>query len=676
MNGLIHDLRYALRQLRKSPGFTLTVTITLALGIGANTAIFTLIHGILLRSLPATNPSQLYRIGDNNQCCVDGGFPEDASQTGDFSIFSYDLYQHLKQSAPEFEQLAATQAGQWDWSVRRGSDLAKSLEGQFVSGNFFSTIGINAYAGRLFSEGDDALSAAPAVVLSYAAWQGEYAGDPSIVNSTIYIQAKPFTVIGVAPPGFFGDRITDTPPAFWMPIHTEPYIEAADAILDNPESNWLYLLGRVHEGTDVTALQSKLTVSLRQWIWSRPDLVANGGAALVPRMHVVLSPGGGGIQHLQNEAGKGLKMLMALSTLVLLIACANIANLMLARTTTRRADIALRAALGAGRRRILREILTESVVLSCIGGLVGLIVAYAGCRTILTLVFPDAKGMPISASPSLPVLGFALLVSFVTGILFGAAPAWLSLHAQPAEALRGVSRSMRDRSSLPQKALVVLQAALSVVLLTGAILMTKTLTNLENQNFGVVTENRYVVHFDPPGAGYTVDTLPALYHEIQDRFLALPGVANASLALYSPLEGDNWSDCVIPQGHPAPQHNENCDSTWDRADSHFLETIGVPILRGRSITEQDTATSPQVAIVNEAFTKKFFPNQDPIGRHFGMDRPEYSGSFEIVGVFRDFKMNLQYSHEDAHPVFLRPLTQRDTDYKDSAMTGARHARCS
>ncbi len=664
---LVRDLRYALRSLRNSPGFTLTVIVTLALGIGANTAIFTLVNGILLRSLPVADPAQLYRIGDENQCCVDGGFPQDASQTGDFSIFSFDLYQHLKQSAPEFEELAATQAGQWTWSVRRGSDLAKSLHGDFVSGNYFSTLGVNAYAGRIFSDGDDSPAAAPAVVLSYAAWQGEYAGDPSILDSIIYIQAKPFTVIGIAPPGFFGDRITDTPPDFWIPLHTEPYIEAGDAILNEPESHWLYLLGRVHAGTNVLALESKLTVALRQWLLSRPDMVANGGAALIPRMHVVLSPGGGGIQNLQDETGKGLRMLMALSTLVLLIACANIANLMLARTTTRRAGIALRTALGAGRRRILREILTESIVLSCLGGLIGLIVAYAGCRTILALVFPDARHMPISASPSLPVLGFALLISVITGVLFGAAPAWLSFHAQPAEALKGASRTTRDRSSLPQKALVVFQAALSVVLLAGAILMTKTLTNLESQNFGVVTANRYVAHFDPQGAGYTIDKLPALYREMQDRFSALPGVASVSLATYSPLEGDNWSDCVIQQGHPAPQHGQDCDSTWDRVDTHFLDTIGVPIVRGRGFTEQDTATSPEVALVNEAFAKKFFSNQDPIGKRFGQAMPEYSGSFEIVGVFRDFKMNLQYSHENVHPVFLRPLTQQYMDYKDQGL---------
>jgi macrolide transport system ATP-binding/permease protein len=665
---MMQDIRYSLRQLRKSPGVTLTAVVTLALGIGANTAIFTLVHAILLNSLPVTDPSRLYRIGDENQCCVDYGFPEDASQTGDFSIFSYDLYQHLKQSATEFKELAATQAGIWDWSVRRGDNLGKSMKGQFVSGNFFSTLGVKPYAGRLFWNSDDTPGSTPSVVLSYAAWQGEYAADASIVNSTIYIQSKPFTVIGIAPPGFFGDRVTDSPPDIWMPLHTEPYIETESELLDNREMDWLYLLGRVHDGTNIAALQSKMTVALRQWLLSRPDLVANGGAALVPRTHVVFAPGGGGIQNLQNRVGKSLQLLMLLSTVVLLIACANIANLLLARATARRADIALRTALGAGRQRVLREILTESVLLSCIGGLAGLSVAYAGSHTILSLAFPNAKYLPIEASPSPAVLVFAFLVSLITGVLFGAAPAWLSLHAQPAEALRGANRSTRDRSSLPQKALVVFQAALSVVLISGAILMTKTLTNLENQNFGVITTNRYVAHLDPQGAGYTIDRLPALYREIQDRFSALPEVSNVSLALYSPLEGNNWSDCVIQQGHSLPRHFEDCDSTWSRVDTHFLDAIGVPILRGRGFTEQDTATSPQVAIVNEAFVKRFFPNQDPIGRRFGLDEPEYSGTFEIVGVFRDFKMNLRYVHENVHAVFLRPLTQQFTGYKELGPT--------
>ena len=662
MNTLLQDIRYTLRQLRQSPAFTLTVILTLALGSGANTAIFTLVHGILLRSLPVADPASLYRIGDNDACCVNGGFPDDA---GDFSIFSYDLYRQLKNSAPEFEQLAAVQAGQTTWNVRRGEALGKSLHGEFVSGNYFATFGLSSYAGRLMSDGDDNVSAPPAVVLSYHVWQSEFAADPSIIGAPISIQSRPFTVIGVAPSGFFGDRVSDAPPDFWMPLSTEPYVQGGGSILHDADSNWLYPVGRVRHGTNIGALQAKLSVVLRQWLATRSAYTDNGGTALIPRQHVDLAPGGGGIQNLQQQTGRGLKMLMILASVVLLIACANIANLMLARATTRRADVSLRMALGAGRSRLIRQSLTESVLLSCLGGVAGLAVAYGGSRLILALAFPDAKNLPIDASPSLPVLGFAFLVSLVTGVLFGVAPAWLSSHAQPAEALRGINRSTRDRSSLPQKSLVVFQAALSLVLLAGAILMTESLNKLEHQNFGIVTANRYVLHLDPAGAGYTPDRLPALYRQIEDRFSALPGMANVGMALYSPLEGDNWGECVIQQGHPAPGPNAPCGSTWDRVNPHFLDSIGVPVLRGRGFTEQDTATSPQVALVNQAFVKKFFPNQNPVGQHFGIDFPQYSGSFEIVGVFADFKMNnLSYP---ARAVFLRPLSQRFGGYTQTDM---------
>jgi predicted permease len=666
LQNVIQDLRYALRQLRKSPGFMLTAVLTLALGIGANTAIFTLVHGILLRSLPVSDPSRLYRIGDTDDCCVEGGFPGGASDNGDFSIFSTDLYQYFKDSTPEFEQLAAVQSGIWHWSIRRADALPKSLHGEFVSGNYFSTLGLGAYIGRVFSDRDDTPAAAPATVISYQAWQGEFAADPSIVGSTVFIQARPFTVIGIAPPGFFGDRVSDNPPDFWMPIQTEPYVRGEDSsILHHAESHWLYPIGRVRPGTNIGGLQAKLSLELRQWLYTRPLLTSNGGSAIIPRQHVVLAPGGRGIQNLQQQTGQGLKMLMILSSIVLLIACANIANLMLARGTARRTEIAVRMALGAGRRRVMRQIFTESVLLSCIGGLVGLGVAYAGSRVILSLAFPDAHNMPIDASPSLPVLGFAFLVSLVTGVLFGTAPAWLSFLAQPAEVLRGANRSTRDRSSLPQNALVVFQAALSLVLLAGAILMTKSFNNLERQNFGVATANRFVVHFDPAGAGYAVSRLPALYRQIEDRFSALPGLAKVGLSVYSPLEGDNWSECVIPQGHPAPNHGDNCESTWDRVSNGFLDSIGVPMVRGRGFTDRDTATSPQVVIVNQTFVNRFFPNQDPIGRRFGIDLPEYSSSWQIVGVFADFKMN--NPRESVRPVYLRPLSQKFPGYKDPAM---------
>jgi predicted permease len=652
MSTLLHDFRYALRQLRKSPGFTLTAVLTLALGIGANTAIFTLVHGILLRTLPVVNPAQLYRIGDTDDCCVEGGFQNDS---GDYAIFSYDAYLYLKNSAPEFEELAAVRAGRLLWSVRRGESQAKSLHGQFVSGNFFSALGLGAYAGRAFGEGDDTSSAPPVTVVSYRAWQTEFASDPSIIGSTIYIQAKPFTVAGIAPPGFFGDRVTNTPPDFWAPLATEPYLYGSGSNLHHADTTWLYPLGRVRPGTDIGSLQIKLSVALRQWLATRPNLAA----AEIAKQHVTIVPAGGGIQNLQQEAGASLKMLMILSSFVLLIACANIASLMMARATTRAAEVVVRMALGAGRRRVIRQILTESVLLSCIGGLAGLAVAFAGARAILDLVFPGAANLPIDASPSLPVLGFAFLVSLATGVLFGTAPAWLASHARPAEALRGVNRSSRDRSSVPQKALVVAQAALYVVLLAGAILMTKSLANLEHQNFGIATSNRYVVHFDEQGGGYTTDRLPLLYRRIEDRFSALPGVASVGLALYSPLEKDNWGGGVFPEGTPLAGDNS---STWDRVSPRFLDAVGVPVVRGRGLTEQDTASSPQVAVVNQTFATRFFPSQDPIGKHFGTDFPKYSGSFEIVGVFADFKMN--NPRDPVRPVFLRPLSQPFAGFKE------------
>ena len=658
MQTFLQDLRYAVRQLRKSPGFTLTAIVTLALGIGANTAIFTLVQGILLRSLPVADPSRLYRIGDTDNCCVNGGF---VGENGDFDIFSYDLFGHLKDAAPEFESLAAVQAGQSQRSVRRGNEIPRELRSEFVTGNFFSTLGIGSYQGRVFGEADDRPNSPPVVVLSYRSWQNEFGGDSSIVGQVLSIQAHPFTVIGVAPPGFFGDRVTDSPPDFWMPVNQEPYLSGESAILHRPELNWLYPLGRIRPSTSIPALQAKLSAALRNWLQTRPTYTEHGGAAIIPKQHVVVVPAGGGIQNMQQRTGRGLNMLMILSSVVLIIACANIANLVLARATTRRGEVAVRMAMGAGRTRVIRQIITESVLLSCLGGLAGLAVAYGGSRTILALAFPDARNLPIQATPSLGVLGFAFLVSLATGVLFGFAPAWLSSHAQPAEVLRGANRSSRDRSSLPQQALVVFQAALSLVLLAGAVLMTKSLNNLEHQNFGVAMANRYIMNIDPAGAGYTADRLPALYRQIEDRFSSLPGVADVGMALYSPLAGNNWGECVIQQGHPAPGPNDKCGSTWDRVSPHFLDSVGVPIVHGRGITEQDTQSTQPVAIVNQEFVKRFYPKEDPIGKHFGIDLPQYSGAFEIVGVFRNFKMNNPRS--DTRPVFLRPLAQQYEGYK-------------
>jgi predicted permease len=646
------DIRFALRQFAKAPGFAATVILTIALGIGANTAIFTLVHAILLKSLPVANPASLYRVGDLDDCCVNGGFIND---NGDFDLFSYDLYREFQNNTPEFEQLAAFQSGQNMMNVRVGNNLAKSERTEYVSGNYFSTFGIGAYAGRMLQSSDDLPGAAPVAVLSYAAWQSAHAADPNVVGSTFYLQSHPVTVIGIAPPGFFGDRVNTNPPAFWIPLNAEPVLEGETTILKVAESNWLYVLGRVKPGGAPKALEAKVSNTLRQWLATQPAYTLNGNDKEIPKQHVVLAAGGGGIQNLQQEAGDGLRLLTWISALVLLVACANIANLLLARGAARRAETSIRTALGAARTALIGQALTESVLLSLAGGLIGIGIAYLGAHMILNLAFPEATQMPIQASPSPVILGFAFLLSLITGVIFGIVPAWISSHADPAEALRGLNRSTGDRSLLPQKALIVLQGALSLVLLVGAGLMTQTLRNLEHQNFGITTANRYVIHIDPMGAGYNLETIGPVNQRIEDEFRALPGVKSAGLALYSTLEGNNWGESVFVEGRPAPGPEENHGSSWDRVSPQFFQTVGQPIIRGRAFTDQDTATSQMVAVVNQTFVKKFFPKEDPIGRHFGVFDQKYASHFEIVGIVADAKYN--NPREPYRSMYFRPMTQ-------------------
>jgi predicted permease len=664
----MHEIRVAFRQFRKSPGFILTVIFTIALGIGANTAIFTLVHAVLIKSLPVVDPRTLYRVGDKDDCCVNGGFLNDA---GDFDLFSYELYRHIRDTTPEFEQLAAMQSGSNGVTVRRGSEPAKSERSEYVSGNYFSTFGIGAFAGRMLSPTDDTTGAAPAVVMSYQTWRSNYGSDPGVVGSTLFVQGQPVTVVGVAPPGFFGDRIRENPPDLWIPLTMEPIIERETSLLHVPDSNWLYAVGRLKQGVAVGPLQAKISNNLRVWLGTREEYTRNGGSTVIPKQHVVITPGGAGIQNLQQETSKGLYLLMTISGLVLLVACANVANLLLARGASRKAETSIRMALGAARSNLIGQMLKESILLACAGGLAGLAVAYAGTRTILSLAFPDSPNMPIDASPSLPVLGFAFLLSLITGIVFGIVPAWITSHSDPAEALRGVNRSTRDHTSLPQKSLIVFQAALSLVLLVSAGLLTKTLRNLEHQSFGIETTNRYVLHLDPAGAGYTPAKLPALYQSLEQRFGALPGAQSVGLALYSTLEGNNWGEGIRVEGRPEPGPNAHNNSSWDRVNPKFFETVGQPVIRGRGFTDADTATSQFVAVVNQAFVQKFFPNEDPIGRHFGIFDQKYAGAFEIVGIVANAKYN--NPREDFRPMYFRPLTQQmpGLDDPNAAMAEAR-----
>lgn len=656
------DLRFALRQFQKSPGFAATIILTISLGIGANTAIFTLVHAVLLKSLPVTDPATLYRIGDRDDCCVNGGYLND---DGDFDLFSYDLYRQIQDNTPEFEQLAAMQSGQNMMNIRVGNTPAKPERTEYVSGNYFSTFGLSPYIGRLIAPSDDVPGASPVAVLSYSAWQSAHAGDRNLIGSTFFIQSRPVTIVGVAPPGFFGDRVNSNPPAFWIPLNSEPYLEGETSILKQPASNWLYALGRLKPGVSPAALSSKISATLRQFLATQAAYTSFGGDREIPKQHVILTAGGGGIQNLQQQTGDGLRLLTWISALVLLVACANIANLLLARGTARRAETSIRTALGASRSVLIRQVLTESVILSVAGGIIGIGIAYAGAKMILALAFPDSTQMPITASPSPVILGFAFGLSLLTGVVFGIVPAWISSNADPAEALRGLNRSTGDRSHLPQKALIVFQAALSLVLLVGAGLMTKTLRNLEHQKFGVTTTNRYVIHIDPMGAGYNVDTVGAFNQRLEQEFAALPGVKSLGIALYSPLEGNNWGEGVYVEGHPRPGPEEHNGSSWDRVSPRFFETIGQSLIRGREFTDQDTATSRMVAVVNQAFVKKFFPKEDPIGRHFGTFDQKYADDYEIVGIVADAKYN--NPRDDYRPMYFRPLTQYNRGFKESQM---------
>lgn len=629
MTTLIQDVKYAFRQLRKTPAFTITVLLTLGLGIGANAAIFTLVNSVLLRSLPVADPKMLVRVGDDpGACCVGSGWAKD----GNYSLFPTAAYEDLKKSAPEFEELAAIQAG-FSFrpvTVRRdGADtLPKSMMGEFVSGNYFRTFGLQPQIGRLFNDKDDVPGAPMTGVVSYSAWQKDFAGDPTVVGSTFWVNTKPVTIVGVAPKGFYGDRLLATPPEYYLPIETMPAIMGVSYVHD-PDTNWLYIVGRVKPGTVLAPLQEELSAVLRQTLLKTSiNFTLGEGKTRLTRTHVTLTPGGAGIQRMQSEYGEQLHLLMWIAGLVLLVACANIANLLLVRGMARKMEMSLRSALGAARGRIVRQLLTESLLLSGLGGLLGLAVAYAGTRMLLALAFPGEQNVPIEANPSGAVIGFSIGLSVLTGILFGVAPAWLASRAQPADALRSGGRTTAGGASRLQRVLVVLQASLSFVLLVGAGLFAQSLRKLESIDMKLDARNRYIVHINPQAAGYKTEQLDALCHEMEERFHAVPGVVKVGITNYTPMEDNNNGWGWSAQGLPNVSHG----ASFLRVNPEYFDSVGTKVLMGRGVGIGDTPTAPPVAVVNQTFAKKFFGDGNPIGRRIGGSNPS---DYEIVGVVED-----------------------------------------
>jgi predicted permease len=645
MTSLFQDLRHALRQLRHAPVFTFTAVLTLALGIGANSAVFTLFHGVLLQSLPVADPGGLYRVGDRVECCVEGDLQ------GDWTMFSYPQYEYLRDHTPEFTQLAASQTNRPVLSVRRpGTSAADSFRGELVSGNYFSTLGVQAAAGRLIAPADDRAGATAVAVMCFRDWQQKYSLDPSVVGSNISVNGMPMTLIGIAPPGFYGDRREGDPPDFWIPLSLEPNLNHENSLLHLPATAWLYMIGRLHPGAQLSQVSSHMTAELQQFLSVPANMTHNMDVKKVNQQVIRISPGAGGVNAMEEQYKQGLYLLLGAAAVILLIACANVANLLLARGTATRFRTSLQLAIGASRARIVRGSLTESVTLAVLGGAAGLVFAYYGSRAMLALAFRGAHFVPVSASPSGPVLAFTFAVSLLTGVIFGVAPAWIATKSDPVEALRGAGRVSRDSSALPQKWLVVLQAALSLVLLSVAGLVTRSMRNLQNQEFGFERQGRILVSISPRSAGYRAERLVGLYQQIEDRFSHYPGVMSESLSLYTAQQGNNWGEDIF-----IPGRSEGMGSSWVRVSAHYFETIGTPMVRGRGFSEGDTATSRHVAVVNEAFARKYFPKTEAVGQHFGKDEASHAGDYEIVGVAKDAKY--QNPSRPVQPMFFVPLAQ-------------------
>ncbi len=654
MGDFLQDVRFAARMLRKNPGFTVIAVFTLALGIGANTSIFTMINAVMLKSLPVQNPEQLVLFSDGNGEGTSTGDPP----TGEWSMFSYPVYEYFRDHNESFQGLCAFRSGEAHLSVRRevgqSGGAPERARGHLVSGNYFEVLGVSAVMGRTIASEDDTPTARPAAVISYNYWKQTLNSDPSIVGKSMALNGTPFTVVGVAPPEFFGERVRRSPD-FWMPLAFQPQIELQESALTKQDMYWLNMMGRLKPGVGIEQAQAQANVALHQF------LVEQAGATpsedrlkSIENSYISLLSGAQGISGLRYYYSQPLHMLMAIVGLVLLIACANVGNLLLARASARQMEILIRLALGASRARLVRQLLTESVLLAILGGIAGILLAQWGVSVLVALV---ARTSPIDVSPDWLVLGFTLIISLLAGLVFGIAPALRASRADISGGLKDKSARVgggRSRFGLAPM-LVVSQVALSLVLLVGAGLFSRSLMALEREDLGFNRDNVLLLDLDSRAAGYKPAELETLYRQILDRVGGLPGVQSATLATFSPMSGTNRSSNISIQGY-APQPDEDMVVRDMLVGPRYAETLGLPVRLGREIGPQDTPASPQVAVVNEAFADHFFNGQNPVGQRFRFgDDPDKGNSIEIVGVIRDAKYGSAKEKPDR--TAYRPILQ-------------------
>jgi macrolide transport system ATP-binding/permease protein len=653
MHTLLQDLRYHLRALRKSPVFAAVVVITLALGIGANTAIFTLINGIMLRNLPVRDPGSLVLFGNGWNCCVNTGLQRH------FDLFSLPLYLEIRDNS-SFSGMTAFMAQTTPIQVRLGTDAAHfdSASGKLFSANYFSVLGAEPAIGRGFQPGEDSVPGGnPLVVLTYDYWKRALNADRGILGKAINVNGTMFTVIGVAPQGFFGEKVQAEPPDMFFPLSMQPQITARESLLADKNVYWLYLMGRKKPGTDIKSTEAALNVEIKRY------LLANAGSAPseqtkkeIAGSYMSLTPGGPGVSYIRRTYREPLRILMAMVALVLLLACANIANLYLARAALREREITTRMALGASRSRLIRQLCSESVGTGILGGLLGLLFSWWATRALLVMAFSNPHTLPVSVMPDLRVLAFTVAISAITGLLFGLAPAIAAARLNINQGLRasgGQSSFFKAGRFSFGKLMVIAQVALCLLLVLGAALFSRSFARLQEQNFGFELESVLQIHIDPQTAGYKPEQLASLYTRILQTVAAVPGVRNASLAQYAPFSGNNWNTTIVVQGYTAPPGHDPV-GRFLAVGPNFTSAMGMPLLLGRGIGEQDSNAAARVAVINEKFMNDYFGGRNPIGLHFAFDdKPDQM--FEVVGVVRDAKF--LEAREAVSPTFFLSLYQ-------------------
>jgi predicted permease len=648
------DIRFGVRSLRKSPGFAAVAILTLALGIGANTAIFSLFDAILLESLPVREPARLALFSEDTSERTITGNPV----TGEWGSYSYENYKYFAQQQLPFESLCAFRSGEDQVTARMQGDKddgqIRRATAHLVTGNYFDVMGVRAAFGRLLSPEDDLPNSPPVAVVSFGYWQRAAAlhADPAAVGKVAILNGTAFTIVGVAPQEFFGERVR-RPPDYWLPLTLQPRV-GQTPYLDRTDAYWLRLLGRLRPGATRVQAQTAATIALQQFLTQQAgSKLTDDRKRAISNSYVHLYDGAAGISSLRFQYSKPLQVLLAVVALVLLIACANVGSLLLSRSSYRRAEITVRLAMGAGRMRLARQLLTESLLLAALGGLCGVLLARWAIQFLTAMVAP---GSPVQPHLNSTVLAFTIAATALAGILFGLVPAIQGGSTDIVSALKaGGSRGVMGRRRFgATQGMVIGQIALSLILLVGAGLFSRSLLNLERVPLGFDQENVLLGRVNARLAGYKAADAGLLYRKLYDRMNSIPGVTAATIAYFSPLSGSLSTDEISVEGY-APRPGEKLHVSNIHVAPSYSEALGIPLVAGREIGLQDVGNSATVAMINESFARHYFTGQNPIGHRFGAGGPSNVGDIEIIGVLKD--ASFESAKEKPKEMFFLPLLQ-------------------